>query len=105
MNAVFFCLYFIIQNVKLTARQLKRHKRIDDAFVKSSYPAKSEPEQAFLLRLVSFLGNLKLFLSAICGAVTFTLLLITTNVFSISVQPRRERLEFSRLSGSRTVKS
>lgn len=63
-------------------------QRIDDAFAESPYPTKSEPEQAFMLSFVSFLGNLKLFLSAICGAVTFTLLLITTNMLSISVRER-----------------
>ena len=41
-----------------------------------------------MLGFVSFLGNLKLFLSAICGAVTFTLLLITTNILSLSVRER-----------------
>jgi putative ABC transport system permease protein len=61
---------------------------IDNAFAESPYPTKSEPEQAFMLSFVSFLGNLKLFLSAICGAVTFTLLLITTNMLSMSVRER-----------------
>jgi putative ABC transport system permease protein len=63
-------------------------QRIDDAFAESPYPTKSEPEQAFMLSFASFLGNLKLFLSAICGAVTFTLLLITTNMLSMSVRER-----------------
>ena len=47
-----------------------------NVFADSPYPTKSEPEQAFMLSFVSFLGNLKLFLAAICGAVTFTMLLI-----------------------------
>jgi putative ABC transport system permease protein len=63
-------------------------QRIDDAFAESPYPTKSEPEQAFMLSFVSFLGNLKLFLAAICGAVTFTLLLITTNMLSMTVRER-----------------
>lgn len=63
-------------------------QNIDDAFAESPYPTKSEPEQAFMLSFVSFLGNLKLFLAAICGAVTFTLLLITTNMLSMSVRER-----------------
>jgi len=63
-------------------------RQIDDAFGESPYPTKSEPEQAFMLSFASFLGNLKLFLSAICGAVTFTLLLITTNMLSMSVRER-----------------
>lgn len=63
-------------------------QQIDEAFAESPYPTKSEPEQAFMLSFVSFLGNLKLFLAAICGAVTFTLLLITTTMLSMSVRER-----------------
>lgn len=63
-------------------------QRIDDAFAQTPYPTKSEPEEAFMLSFVSFLGNLKLFLSAICGAVIFALLLITTNMLSLSVRER-----------------
>ena len=57
-------------------------------FTDSAYPTKSEPEQAFLLSFVSFLGNLKLFLAAICGAVTFTILLVSANMLSMSVRER-----------------
>jgi putative ABC transport system permease protein len=63
-------------------------RHIDDAFANSPYPTKSEPEQAFMLSFVSFLGNLKVFLAAICGAVTFTMLLISTNTLSMSVRER-----------------
>lgn len=63
-------------------------QQIDDAFADSPYPTRSEPEQAFMLSFVSFLGNLKLFLAAICGAVTFTMLLISTNTLSMSVRER-----------------
>jgi putative ABC transport system permease protein len=63
-------------------------RQIDDAFADSPYPTKSEPEQAFLLSFVSFLGNLKLFLAAICGAVTFTILLVSANMLSMSVRER-----------------
>jgi putative ABC transport system permease protein len=63
-------------------------RSIDDAFADSPYPTKSEPEQAFMLSFVSFLGNLKLFLAAICCAVTFTMLLISTNALSMSVRER-----------------
>jgi putative ABC transport system permease protein len=66
--------------------------QIDEAFAESPYPTKSEPEQAFMLSFVSFLGNLKLFLAAICGAVTFTLLLITTNMLSMSVRERTREI-------------
>ena len=53
-------------------------KAIDDLFANSPFPTKTESEQAFVLNFVSFLGNLKLFLLAIGGAVTFTILLVST---------------------------
>src|SRR5713226_350154 len=63
-------------------------RQIDDPFADSPYPTKSEPEQAFMLSFVSFLGNLKLFLVAICGAVAFTILLVSANMLSMSVRER-----------------
>ena len=62
--------------------------RIDAMFEDSPYPTKSEPEQAFLLSFVSFLGNLKLFLAVIFGMVTLTVLLISGNMLSMSVRER-----------------
>jgi putative ABC transport system permease protein len=63
-------------------------KAIDDLFANSPYPTKTESEQAFVLSFVSFLGNLKLFLLAIGGAVTFTILLVSANTLSMSVRER-----------------
>jgi len=63
-------------------------KEIDDQFANSPYPTKSESEKAFALSFISFLGNMKLFLMAICGAVTFTILLVSANTISMSVRER-----------------
>ncbi|MGA2184265.1 MAG: FtsX-like permease family protein [Bryobacteraceae bacterium] len=63
-------------------------KAIDDEFANSPYPTKTESEKAFALSFISFLGNLKLFLAAICGAVTFTILLVSANTISMSVRER-----------------
>jgi putative ABC transport system permease protein len=63
-------------------------KAIDEMFDNSPYPTKTESEQAFVLSFVSFLGNLKLFLLAIGGAVTFTILLVSANTLSMSVRER-----------------
>jgi len=63
-------------------------KEIDDHFANSPYPTKSESEKAFALSFISFLGNMKLFLMAICGAVTFTILLVSANTISMSVRER-----------------
>lgn len=67
-------------------------RAIDSTFAESPYPTKSEPEQAFMLSFVAFLGNLKLFLAAICGAVTFTILLVSANMLSMSVRERTREI-------------
>jgi putative ABC transport system permease protein len=61
---------------------------VDDLFANSPYPTKTESEEAFVLSFVSFLGNLKLFLLAIGGAVTFAILLVSANTLSMSVRER-----------------
>jgi putative ABC transport system permease protein len=63
-------------------------KAIDDMFSNSTAPTKSESEQAFALQFVSFLGNVKVFLMAICAAVTFTILLVSANTMAMSVRER-----------------
>ena len=63
-------------------------KTIDDLFANSTAPTKSESEQAFTLQFVSFLGNVKVFLMAICAAVTFTVLLVSANTMAMSVRER-----------------
>lgn len=78
--------FYVEADNKNAVAGIARH--IDEAFADSPYSTKSEPEQAFMLGFVSFLGNLKLFLAAICGAVTFTMLLISTNTLSMSVRER-----------------
>lgn len=61
---------------------------IDNEFANSPFPTKTESEQAFALSFASFLGNLKLFIMAICGAVTFTILLVSGNTISMAVRER-----------------
>ncbi len=61
---------------------------IDHMFDNSPAPTRTESERNFELSFVAFLGNLKLFLLAICGAVTFTILLVSANTLSMSVRER-----------------
>ncbi len=61
---------------------------IDHEFESSPFPTKSESEKAFQLSFASFIGNLRLFIMAICGAVTFTILLVSGNTISMSVRER-----------------
>jgi len=61
---------------------------IDKEFEDSPAPTKSESERMWQLSFVSFLGDLKLFLLAISGALTFTILLVSGNTISMSVRER-----------------
>jgi putative ABC transport system permease protein len=61
---------------------------IDGVFAESPAPTRTENEHAFMLSFVSFVGNVKLFLLAIGGAVTFTILLVSANTISMSVRER-----------------
>lgn len=63
-------------------------QRIDQMFDNSPQPTLTESERAFALSFVSFLGNVKMFLLAICGAVTFTILLVSANTMAMSVRER-----------------
>jgi putative ABC transport system permease protein len=61
---------------------------IDQEFEDSPAPTKSESERMWQLSFVSFLGNLKLFLLSISGALTFAILLVSGNTISMSVRER-----------------
>jgi len=63
-------------------------KAIDAMFNNSPTPTQTETEQAFFVSFASFLGNLRLFLMAICAAITFTILLVCANTISMSVRER-----------------
>ena len=76
--------------------------QIDSNFANSPYPTQSEPEQAFFLSFVSFLGNLKLFLAAICGAVTFAILLVSANMLSMSIRERTREVGILKTLGFST---
>lgn len=61
---------------------------VDREFETTPFQTKSESEKAFQLSFMAFLGNLKLFIMAIFGAVTFTILLVSGNTISMSVRER-----------------
>src|SRR5262249_57589336 len=63
-------------------------EKIDTLFENAPDPTTTESEGLFLLNFISFLGNIKLFIAAICGAVTFTILLVSGNTLSMSVRER-----------------
>jgi putative ABC transport system permease protein len=61
---------------------------IDDMFHNSPEQTKSESEKAFQLSFVATLGNVKAFILGICGAVVFTILLVSANTMAMSVRSR-----------------
>ena len=63
-------------------------KTIDDTYRNAPIQTRTETEQAFQLGFISFLGNVKVFLLSICGAVTFTILLVSANTMAMSVRER-----------------
>jgi putative ABC transport system permease protein len=63
-------------------------RAIDDMFRNSSAQTKTESERAFQLSFVSFLGNVKAILLTLCGAITFTILLVSANTMAMAVRER-----------------
>jgi putative ABC transport system permease protein len=48
---------------------------------------------------MAFLGNIKLYLAVICGAITFTILLVSANTVAMSVRERTRELAILRTLG------
>jgi len=63
-------------------------REIDEMFHNSDRQTKTESERAFQLSFIAMLGNVKLFLLSICGAVAFTILLVSANTMAMSVRER-----------------
>ncbi len=78
--------FWLLADSEASARTIP--SAIDKSFDNAPEPTKTETESAFTLQFLSFLGNLKLFLVAICAAVTFTILLVSGNTMAMSVRER-----------------
>src|ERR1700689_4677440 len=61
---------------------------IDETFRNSPQRTKTESQQAFQLSFVAMLGNVKAFILSICGAVVFTILLVSANTMAMSIRGR-----------------
>jgi len=61
---------------------------IDETYRNSDRQTKTESERAFQLSFIAMLGNVKVFLLSICGAVAFTILLVSANTMAMSVRER-----------------
>ncbi len=61
---------------------------VDEMFRNAPSPTKTETEAAFQMSFVSQLGNIKLFLMSIAGAIVFTMLMVSANTVAMSVRER-----------------
>jgi len=74
-------------------------KAIDTMFENSPSPTKTESEREFGLSFMAFMGNIKMYLAVVCGAVTFTILLVSANTIAMSVRERTREMGILRTLG------
>jgi putative ABC transport system permease protein len=74
-------------------------RAVDDLFANSPWPTKTQSEREFALSFLAFLGNIKLYLAVVCGAVTFTILLVSANTIAMSVRERTREMAILRTLG------
>ena len=63
-------------------------REIDETFRNAPEPTRTETEAAFQLAFVNSMGNIKLFLLSIAGAIVFTIMLVSANTMAMSVRER-----------------
>jgi putative ABC transport system permease protein len=74
-------------------------KAIDEMFRNAPQHTKTESQQAFQLSFVSSLGNVKAFILGICGAVVFTILLVSSNTMAMSIRARTREVALLKTLG------
>ncbi|HEY2586147.1 MAG TPA: FtsX-like permease family protein [Tepidisphaeraceae bacterium] len=89
--------YFILVSTPDDAPRVAR--AIDAMFENSPYPTRTETVKEFGRSFLAFLGNIKMFLAAICGAVTFTILLVSANTMAMAVRERTREMAILRTLG------
>lgn len=89
--------YLILARTKEDVPRIAR--AVDAMFENSPYPTRTESEKEFGRSFLAFLGNVKMFLAAICGAVTFTILLVSANTVAMAVRERTREMAILRTLG------
>jgi putative ABC transport system permease protein len=74
-------------------------REVDDMFHNLPAPTKSEGEKAFQLDFIATLGNVKAFILSICGAVVFTILIVSANTMAMSIRERTREVAVLRTLG------
>jgi len=75
----------IVKNAESVPRVIEA---VDEMFQNNPAETKTETERAFALGFLSYLGDVKLMLISVCGALTFTVLLVSANTMAMSVRER-----------------
>jgi putative ABC transport system permease protein len=74
-------------------------RAVDAMFENSPNPTRTETVQEFGRSFLAFLGNVKLFLMAICGAITFSIVLVSANTVAMAVRERTREMGVLRTLG------
>jgi putative ABC transport system permease protein len=72
---------------------------IDQMFRSAPEPTRTETEKAFQLSFVAMLGNVKVFILSISGAVVFAILLVSANAMAMSVRERVREIALMKTLG------
>jgi putative ABC transport system permease protein len=92
--------YIVLTDSAENAPRIARE--IDDFMAKhTTVPTRTESEKEFARSFLSILGNIKMFLAAICAAVTFTIMLVSANAIAMAVRERTRELAILRTLGYR----
>ncbi len=74
---------------------------IDAMFRNTDAPTRTDTEKAFALSFTAMLGNIRLFLSLIAGAVLFAIFLVTANTMAMTVRERSAEVAVMKTLGFR----
>ena len=90
---------FYFTRVDSPAAVARVTREVDDMFHNLPAPTKSESEKAFQLDFIATLGNVKAFILSICGAVVFTILIVSANSMAMSIRERTREVAVLRTLG------
>jgi putative ABC transport system permease protein len=74
-------------------------REVDAMFHNAPLQTKTESEKAFQLGFIATLGNVKAFILGICGAVVFTIMLVSANTMAMSVRSRTREVALLKTLG------
>ncbi|HEY0546557.1 MAG TPA: FtsX-like permease family protein [Pyrinomonadaceae bacterium] len=74
---------------------------IDELFVNTDKPTRTETEKSFQMSFVSLLGNIKYLIATISALIIFTILLVTANTMAMSVRERVREIAVLKALGFR----